>query len=112
VSEGARSGDLSGPGSPARTGGAGHPRRGTGPGFLGHQFLVACGAYLAPVLPEDLPRAEMLVTTFARGVVAEPDRSARAPQHLPADDRDCGSAPIVAREGRRVNRDVGLRVVP
>jgi hypothetical protein len=72
---------------------------------------VASGAYLAAVLPEDLPRAEMLVTMLARGVVAEPNRSARTPLHLPAGDRDCGGAPIVARECRRVNRDVELRLV-
>jgi hypothetical protein len=78
--------------------------RGAGAGWLGHQFLVACGAHLAPVLPEDLPRAEMQVTALARGVVAEPDRSARTPLHLPA-----GVGSMVARHGLYVNGGVVLR---
>src|SRR5262245_61420258 len=74
------------PGAPGH--GANRESAGSRAGFLRHQFLMACRAHLAPILPEDFPRAEVLVTALARGVVAEPDRSVRAPPHLPADGVD------------------------
>jgi hypothetical protein len=81
--------------------------RGTGTGFLDHQLLVACGAHLAPVFAECLPRAEVLIATLARGVVAEPDRSSWKSLHLLV-----VVATIVRCEARDVNWDVVLRPVP
>src|SRR5262249_43610941 len=74
------------PGPRPRMTGPEQARDRTGTGLLSHQFLVACGAHLAPIPPAGVPPPEVLVTALAGGVVADPDRFAWAPLHLPADD--------------------------